>query len=131
MKRNKILISLALVVLLASVLACTIGSSGGGNTSPEPMPGLAGKWRDVYEGTVHTIVWTGTTYKVTSSVNDESGRYEILSEEWDGNTFTFVYRVPDGADVTIECVSVRGDELDINWWSTNGNSGEDVFYREP
>lgn len=69
--------------------------------------------------------------KVTSSVNDERGRYEILSEEWDGNTFTFVYRVPDGADVTIECVSVRGDELDINWWSTNGNSGEDVFYREP
>lgn len=129
MTRNKILIGLAILVLLASVLACTIGSGGGG--ASEPMPGLAGKWRDNYEGTVHTIQWTGSTYRVVSSVNDTRGTYKITSEDWNGSTFTFVYSVPDGADVTIECVRVRGDELDVNWWSTNGNSGQDVFTREP
>lgn len=128
MKRNKIFIGLAIFVLLAATLACTFGGNGG---SSEPMAGLAGKWRDNYEGTVHTIEWTGSTYRVTSSVNDTRGVYSILSEDWNGSTFTFIYSVPDGADVTIECVRVRGDELDVNWWSTNGNSGEDVFTREP
>lgn len=128
MKRNKILIGFAALVLIAATLACTFGGGGG---SSEPMAGLAGKWRDNYEGTIHTIEWTGSTYRIVSSINDTRGVYSILSEEWNGSTFTFIYSVPDGADVTIECVRVRGDELDVNWWSTNGNSGEDVFTRVP
>lgn len=128
MKTKKLLFLLAALTLAVAVLACS-SSGDGGSSSREPMPGLAGKWRDVYEDNVHTIVWTGTTYRV-SSVGDE-GKLTILSQEWDGKTFTFVYSVPGGADVTIECVRVRGDELDVNWWSTNGNSGTDVFIREP
>lgn len=128
MKTKKLLFLLAALTLAVAVLACS-SSGDGGRSSREPMPGLAGKWRDVYEDNVHTIVWTGTTYRV-SSVGDE-GKLTILSQEWDGKTFTFVYSVPGGADVTIECVRVRGDELDVNWWSTNGNSGTDVFIREP
>ncbi|MCX7608678.1 MAG: hypothetical protein N2049_05615 [Anaerolineales bacterium] len=130
MKHKQILLIFAFLFLVGSILACSSGGGGdGGGASREPMPGLAGKWRDVYEDNVHTIVWTGTTYRVTS-VGDE-GRLTILSQEWNGSTFTFVYRVPGGSDVTIECVQVRGDELDVNWWSTNGNSGTDVFVREP
>ena len=126
MKRNTILISLAVLVLAGVTLACSLGGGGG---SSEPMKGLAGSWRDNAEGTVHTIQWTGSTYTV-SSVNDERGIYDIISEDWDGTSFTFVYRVTDGADVTIECVSVNGDELNVNWSSTNGNSGTDTFTSE-
>lgn len=128
MNRNKILIGLAVFVLVAVTLACSFGSSS--DSSSEPMKGLAGKWRDTAEGTVHTIKWTGSTYTVTSSVNDTRGAYSILSEDWDGKTFTFVYSVPGGADVTIECVSVSGSTLNVNWWSSNGNSGTDTFSRE-
>jgi hypothetical protein len=127
MKRNSILIGLAVLVLAAVTLACSLGGSGG---SSEPMKGLAGSWRDNAEGTVHTIQWTGSTYTVTNSVNDERGTYSILSEDWNGTSFTFVYRVPEGADVTIECVSVNGDELNVNWSSTNEASGTDTFTRE-
>jgi hypothetical protein len=129
MNRNKILIGLAVLVLVAVTLACSFTSSGNGSSS-EPMAGLAGSWRDNAEGTVHTIAWTGSTYTITSSVNDDRGAYSILSEDWNGSTFTFVYRVPDGADVTIECVSVSGSNLNVNWSSTNGNSGTDTFTRE-
>ena len=128
MNRNKTLIVVAILVLVLSSLACSFNLNAGG--SSEPMKGLAGSWRDNAEGTVHTIAWDGSTYTLTSSVNDERGSYDILSEDWNGSTFTFVYRVPDGADVTIECVSVNGDNLDVNWSSTNGNSGTDTFTRE-
>jgi hypothetical protein len=129
MNRNKILIGLAVLVLVAVTLACSFTSNGNGS-SPEPMAGLAGSWRDTAEGTTHTIAWNGSTYTITSSVNDDRGAYSIISEDWNGSTFTFVYRVPDGADVTIECVSVSGSNLNVNWSSTNGNSGTDTFTRK-
>lgn len=101
------------------------------STAGEPMPGLAGVWRDVAEGTVHTIEWTGSTYTVVRSVNDERGTYSVTEEDWDGSTFTWTYYVPQtDVSVTIEATSVSGNIMYLNWWSSNGNSGTDTFTRE-
>ena len=98
----------------------------------EPMPGLAGIWRDTAEGTTHTIVWDGEYYKVLSSINDERGTYDITYEYWDGSTFTFDYHVPQtDVTVTIQVISVSISSMDLNWSSTNGNSGTDTFTRLP
>jgi hypothetical protein len=140
--RNKVFLVLlaALAVLVIIACSCTDfsfttnggGDDGGnGGTAPEPIPGLAGQWEDQYELTVHTIEWTGTKYVVTESWNPDRGTYEILEQSWDGSSLNWVYRVPDGADVTLETISVTGDELYLNWWSTNGNSGQDTFLRYP
>jgi hypothetical protein len=96
------------------------------------MPGLEGAWRDNQEGTVHVIEWDGETYHVVSSVNDTRGVYDITFEYWDGVTFTFDYYVPPtGVTVTIQVTSVVGDVMYLDWWSANGNSGEDTFTRWP
>jgi hypothetical protein len=130
MKRNHIFIALAALVLVAATLACSFTNSGGGTTS-EPISGLAGQWEDQYELTVHTIEWDGTKYVVTDATNPDKGTYEILEQSWNGSSLTWVYRVPDGADVTLTTVSVSGNELNLTWSSTNGNSGEDTFLRYP
>ncbi|MBI4730604.1 MAG: hypothetical protein HY781_00430, partial [Chloroflexi bacterium] len=109
----------------------TDNGGNGGGTSPEPIPGLAGRWEDQYELTVHTIEWNGTKYVVTESWNPDRGIYEIIEQSWNGSVLNWVNRVPDGADVTLETISVSGDELYLNWWSTNGNSGQDTFLRYP
>jgi hypothetical protein len=98
----------------------------------EPMPGLAGAWRDDREGNVHTIEWNGRAYHVASSVNDENGAYDVTQEYWDGSAFTWTYYVPQtDVSVTLQATSVAEDLLYLSWWSTNGNSGTDVFTREP
>jgi hypothetical protein len=140
--RNKIWFALLSFVLVAVTIACScsslsdlMNSSGGGGTSggsAEPMPGLAGTWRDNAENTVHTIVWTGSTYHVVSSINDDRGAYDVSDETWDGSTFTWTYYVSQtDVSVTIEATSVSGNTMYLNWWSTNGNSGTDTFTREP
>ncbi len=135
--RNKVFLVLlaALAVMVIIACSCTDFSfttnGGNGGTSPEPIPGLAGRWEDQYELTVHTIEWDGTKYVVTESWNPDRGIYEILEQTWNGSALNWVYRVPDGADVTLETISVTGDELYLNWWSTNGNSGQDTFLRYP
>jgi len=126
MKRNKLFLILAAFVVVAATLAC---SFGGGNS--EPIDGLAGQWEDQYELTVHTIEWDGSNYKVTGCSNPEKGTYSIVSQSWDGTTLTWTYQVPGGADVGLSTVSVSGDELNVNWWSSNGNSGVDTFLRYP
>lgn len=96
------------------------------------MPGLAGNWRDTAEGTTHVIIWDGQDYQVISSINDARGVYDIVFQEWDGNTLIFNYYVPaSGVTVTIEATMVIGNTLYVNWWSTNGNSGTDTFTRLP
>jgi hypothetical protein len=134
--RNKVWLALFTFVLVAVTIACSCSSLtsglGGGGTSAEPMTGLAGKWRDNAENTVHTIQWTGTTYHVASSVNDSSGAYTVASENWNGSTFTWVYEVPgNGVQVTLTATSVSGNNMNLTWSSTNGNAGTDVFTREP
>jgi hypothetical protein len=131
MKRNKVFIALAVFALMVVTLACSFTSSGNSGTAPEPITGLAGRWEDQYETTVHTIEWNGTKYVVTDSTHPDRGKYSIIEQSWDGTTLTWTYRVPDGADVTLETISVSGDELFLNWWSTNGNSGQDTFLRYP
>jgi hypothetical protein len=133
--RNKVWIALFSFVLVAVTIACSCSSLTNGlgnNTSPEPMTGLAGKWRDNAEATVHTIQWNGSTYHVVSSIDDTDGANTIVSENWDGSTFTWVYEVPgNGVQVTLQAYSVSGDNMYLNWSSSNGNSGTDVFTREP
>lgn len=98
----------------------------------EPMPGLEGVWRDTVEGTTHTIDWDGENYHVLSSINDERGTYNISYEYWDGSTFSFDYFVPQTeVTVTIQITSVNSSSMNLNWSSTNGNSGTDTFTRLP
>lgn len=98
----------------------------------EPMPGLEGTWLDTAEGTTHTISWDGENYHVLSSINDERGTYTITYENWDGSTFTFDYYVPQtDVTVTIQVISVSSISMQLNWSSTNGNSGSDTFSRLP
>jgi hypothetical protein len=130
MKRNKLFLALAALVLVGATLACSFTSNSGGGTAPEPITGLAGRWEDQYELTVHTITWDGTKYVVTDCTNPDSGTYQIVEQSWNGTTLHWVYRVPGGADVTLDTVSVTGDELFLNWSSTNGNSGTDTFLRK-
>lgn len=131
--RNKVLFAFLTFVVVAVTIACSCSSlsnTGGTGGSPEPMTGLAGTWRDEAEGTVHTIEWTGSTYKVVSSVNDERGKYDVTEQTWNGSTFTWVYYVPQtDVSVTIEATSVSGNTMYLNWWSSNGNSGTDTFTR--
>jgi hypothetical protein len=95
------------------------------------MLGLEGKWMDTQENTLHTIEWTGSTYHVVSSVDDTHGNCPVTSENWNGSTFTWTYYVADtDVSVTLEATSVSGSSMYNNWWSTNGNSGTDVFTRQ-
>jgi hypothetical protein len=136
--RNKVLITLLSVLLVAVTVACSCstitdlfnrGGSTGGN--PEAMPGLAGVWVDTQENTVHTIVWTGSTYNVVSSIDDTHGNCAITSQNWNGSTLTWTYYVADtDVSVTITATSVSGNSMYNNWSSTNGNSGTDVFTRQ-
>jgi len=126
--RNKVWITLLAFVLVAATIACSCSSLSNLGGSQEPMTGLAGQWYDDAEITTHTITWDGSTYHV-ASVTDDGQSLTITSENWDGSTFTWVYVSPYDVSVTIEAVSVSGDSLDINWWSTNGNSGTDTLYR--
>jgi hypothetical protein len=142
--RNKVWITLAVFVLVLATIACSCGAlnniinntsnNRGGGSSSEGMPGLAGTWRDAAESDEHTIQWTGSTYHVVSSVNDNGVNYDVTSENWDGSTFTWTYEVPqdDGStvSVTIQATSVDGDNLNVTWSSTNGNSGTDTFSRQ-
>jgi len=98
----------------------------------EPMPGLAGKWRDNAENNVHTIIWDGSKYVVVSTVDDNDGAYTVSKQSWDGSRLSWTYIVPsNGTTVDIWTVSVSGDNLDISWSSSNGGSGTDTFTREP
>ena len=139
--RKKVWSIVGILVLASVTLACACGplSSMFGTPTPvpppttaaEPMRGLAGAWLDTQEGTLHTIVWTGTTYHVVSSVDDNLGNCPISSENWNGSTFTWTYEVTqNNVSVTIEATSVSGNSLNVNWTSTNGNSGTDVFTRQ-
>jgi len=130
--RNKVWITLLAFILVAVTIACSCSSLSNLTGSKEPMTGLAGQWEDQAEGTIHTIEWNGDTYVVTSSVNNERGAYEVSDQVWDGSTFSWTYYVAESdVYVTIQAVSVSGDEMSLNWWSTNGNSGTDTFYRYP
>jgi hypothetical protein len=137
--RKKVWLTVLTFVLVAVTIACSCtdlsnltGGGGGGGGSSEPMPGLAGAWRDNAENTVHTIRWTGSTYDVVSSINDDRGAYEVTEENWDGTSFTWTYYVAvNDVSVTLEATSVSGDIMNLNWWSTNGRSGSDTFTREP
>ncbi len=131
--RNKVFLVLLAAVAVMVIIACSctdLTGGGGGGTSPEPITGLAGRWEDQYELTVHTITWDGTKYVVTDATNPDRGQYSIVEQSWNGSSLRWVYRVPDGADVTLETISVSGDELFLNWSSTNGNSGTDTFIRK-
>jgi hypothetical protein len=131
--RNKVWMTLMAFVLVAVTIACSCSSiTSGLGGSKEPMTGLAGSWRDNAESTVHTIQWTGSTYHVVSTVNDTYGSYDVTSENWNGSTFTWVYYVAQNdVSVTIIATSVSGDNMYLTWSSTNGNSGTDIFTREP
>jgi hypothetical protein len=136
--RNKVWLTLLVFVLVVVTIACSCsdltggGSSGGsGGSSSEPIPGLAGKWRDVAENNVHTIVWDGSKYTVASVVDDSYGAYTISSQSWDGSSLKWTYEASEGAGVTIWTTSVSGDTLNVGWSSSNGNSGTDSFPREP
>jgi hypothetical protein len=131
--RNKVFLVLlaALAGLVIIACSCTDFSFSTGGTTSEPIAGLEGQWEDQYETTVHTIEWDGSNYVVTDSTHPERGEYDIVEQSWDGSTLSWTYHVPDGADVTLETISVDGDELFLNWWSSNGNSGTDTFLRYP
>ena len=131
--RNKVFLVLLAALAVMVIIACScsdITNLTGGGGSEQPIAGLAGKWEDQYELTVHTIEWNGTKYEVTECTNPNYGVYEIVSQTWDGSTLTWVYRSTQGADVTLSTISVSGDELFLNWSSTNGNSGTDTFLRK-
>jgi hypothetical protein len=139
--RNKVLLILAISVigLVTLACACPVLSSLTATATPvppptavpEPMHGLVGVWRDTAEGTDHTIAWDGSSYHVTSSVNDDGSVNDITSEVWNGTTFTFDYYVrASGVTVTIQCTAVSGSSMYLNWSSTNGNSGTDIFTRQ-
>jgi hypothetical protein len=128
--RNKIWIALLAFALVTITIACSCSSLTDLFGSKEPMPGLAGQWEDPLEGTIHTIEWNGDTYVVTSSVNPDNGTYAVSDQNWDGSTFTWTYYVAaSDVSVTIQALSISGDTMSLNWWSTNGNSGQDTFNR--
>jgi hypothetical protein len=130
--RNKIWIVILAFALVTITIACSCSSLTNLFGSKEPMTGLAGQWEDRLEGTIHTIEWNGTTYVVTSTVNNVRGEYAVSDQTWDGSSFTWTYYVADtDVYVTIQALSVSGGELSLNWWSSNGNSGADKFYRYP
>jgi hypothetical protein len=133
--RNKVFLVLLAALAGMIIIACSCTDlsflNGGGGTAPEPITGLAGRWEDQYELTIHTIEWDGTKYVVTDSTNPENGNYPVVSQSWNGSVLNWVYSVPGGAEVTLETISVTGDELYLNWWSNNGNSGQDTFLRYP
>ena len=120
-------------VLAMVIIACSCGSLTPTSTvSPEPIPGLAGKWRDNTEKDVHTINWDGSKYVVVSTVNDTGGTYTISQQSWDGSRLSWTYVVSSNSTtVDIWTVSVSGNNLDIGWSSSNGGSGTDTFTREP
>lgn len=129
--RNKVLFAFLAFIVVAVTIACSCSSLSNTGGSSEPMTGLAGTWRDEAEGTVHKIEWTGSTYKVVSSVNDVRGTYDVTEQTWNGSTFTWTYYVPQTeVSVTIEATSVSGNTMNLNWRSSNGNSGTDTFVRE-
>jgi hypothetical protein len=120
-------------ILTMAVIACSCGSLTPTPTvSSEPVPGLAGKWRDTAENDVHTIKWDGSKYVVVSTVSDAQGAYTVSQQSWDGSRLSWTYEVSSNSTtVDIWTISVSGNNLDIGWSSSNGGSGTDTFTREP
>ena len=105
------------------------------NSGGEPMPGLVGAW--IYPdssggGTVSTIIWDGSEYKVVSVINTNRGPNELTKTDWSNGVLTWEYCPQDMHCITQSTVSVNGDTLTVNWaWSDGGNSGTSDLQRQP
>jgi hypothetical protein len=100
------------------------------STSQEPMPGLAGDWRDTETNDVHVIEWQNGQYVVTAVNDDEYGSFAVTSQSWNGSALTWMYKVSyNETSVTFTTVSVSGDSLSTNWSSSDGDSGTETLQR--
>lgn len=101
----------------------------------EPMPGLVGAWIDPDSsggGTVSTIVWDGSEYKVVSVINTNRGPNELTQTSWSNGVLTWEYCPQDMHCITQSTQSVNGDTLTVSWaWSDGGNSGTSDLQRQP
>jgi hypothetical protein len=126
---KKLWFVLVALLVLAS-LSCKALSGSGGS---EAVPGMAGKWQDTETSTIHTIVWQGGQYVVTSCANPGETPFPITYQNWDSSsqTLTWTYHVPSSSyDVTFVTVAVNGDQLETTWSGTAGQ-GTETLVRVP
>jgi hypothetical protein len=132
---KKVLFTFLSAALAFMVIACScsslIPSIGGGGTSTEAIPGLAGKWEDPESNDIHTIVWQNNSYVVTSTVASDGTSYPVTSQSWSNNVLTWTYAVPGAAKVSFVVVSVTGDNLYTTWSNDQSNSGTETLTRAP
>ena len=105
-------------------------------TTPEALPGLAGKWIDPDSrggGTVSIIEWQYGTYVVTSVINSSRGGNELKTSSWSSGVLTWEYCPADMQNCIFQnTISLKGDTLTVNWvWSGGGNSGTSELHRQP
>ncbi len=96
----------------------------------EAVPGLAGKWQDPETNDVHTVVWTGDSYNVVSTISPSGANYQVTAQDWSNGVLTWTYSVPGGSVVTFVVQSVSGDNL-YTTWSNQSNSGTETLHRVP
>ena len=88
-------------------------------TTPQPIPGLAGKWDYISstEAKEHlytmAITWDGQAYKVTNCTYVyKDGSCEVQGQSWDGTTFSFSLFFPHTGTLTSHTITgVSGDTL--------------------
>ena len=127
---KKVFITVLSFVLAMVVIACSCSSlipSGTGGT--EPMPGLTGKWQEPDTKDIFQIAWQNNQYVVTSVTWDTTS-YTISSQTWDGSTLKWSYDDTDlNLTVSLETVSLSGDNLDITYSLSDGSTGSATLTR--
>ncbi len=130
-RNKKVLFALFVVLMAATMLACSITGSGStGGTKPS----MAGKWLDPdTSGTITTIQAQGDGFAVVSVMNPERGTNELTETSWDNGVLTWTYCPPDMYCIVSKTKSVTSDTLTADWYWRDDPSqgGTTAFQRQP
>ncbi len=136
---KKVLITISAFVLAMLVIACSCSTliptptvappPTATSLPPNPMPGLEGTWHNPDTGDVFVFAWQAGQYMVVSCTWNGTS-YQIVSQSWDGSSLIWSYTDTDlNLTVTLQTVSLNGDNLDVNWSLSDGTSGGSTLLR--
>jgi hypothetical protein len=123
-RKNKFFIAIAVIVLIASTLAC------GTSTKTASM---AGRWLDPdTTGTITTIEAQGDGFAVVSVMNPARGVNELTETSWSNGVLTWTYCPQDMHCIVSKTTAVSDKILTADWsWADGGSGGTTKFERQP
>lgn len=123
-----------LTVVLAALTLTTLSACAGGNKAQKAATEqVVGTWSD--EGDVlYTFVADGANLRLTRVLDTDGEEFEVLSCEWEDDTYKFTYKVHSTGYVVTTWITQFGDDSMSTRWSNltpegGSNSGEETFVR--